>query len=510
MSPSIGLQPSELQRRVLRGAAWSTLSSVLALPMAIGISVALARTLGPSEFARFAFLTFFVPLLTQITDAGISTATSRSVAQSFAAGDLAATRELLGKALGWHLLRLPLICALAVVVAHPPWPYAVAIVVGATLNDLASSAVFALNAESRVGTLAKVAFAASATSGAGAVTAAVLTGSGTIAWVGAFASVVVTVPCWILACNPQLRRAALRPRLPRLPASFWRFGLTALGAGLVWQLVFSRSEIVILQMLGREHALAVFALAYGISQRLTTPVDTMLGPLMLGLSALQSAHPERLRAGFDRALRLSVTAVAFLAAASLSAVTFLVPALYGNGYGGVGLAFTALALVSLVQSAAQPYSALAYAGGRPGVLMRAALVALVLDVAIALALVPFVGLWGAIAANVVGGLAAVVLTARLADAPGGLSASGVPVVRLIVLSAGSCLVAAGAGLAASSAGPVASAAVAAVTGTGAFVLGARLSGGLLRAGDMDAVARALPRRLGRASLAAGRLVRAAA
>ena len=79
-----GLSAPELQRRALRGAAWSMASTVVGLPLAIAVSVVVARALGPTEFGRFAYLTFLVPLLYQSTDLGFGQATVREASRSFA------------------------------------------------------------------------------------------------------------------------------------------------------------------------------------------------------------------------------------------------------------------------------------------------------------------------------------------------------------------------------------------------------------------------------------------
>lgn len=92
---------------------------MLALPLAIGVSVVLARVLGPHEFARFAYLVFLVPLFYEVTDFGYAAATARSAAQAYAAGNIEATGRLVGKALGWNAIRLVPVAALVLVLARP-------------------------------------------------------------------------------------------------------------------------------------------------------------------------------------------------------------------------------------------------------------------------------------------------------------------------------------------------------------------------------------------------------
>jgi O-antigen/teichoic acid export membrane protein len=510
MSEGIGLSARELQGRALRGASWSTLSSMLALPLAIGVSVVLARVLGPHEFARFAYLAFLVPLLYEATDFGYGIATSRSASQAYASGDIETTGRLAGKALGWNLIRLVPVAALVLAVTRPSPLAAVAVLTFLTAAMLSTGAVVSLNAQNRVDAIAKAAFAQAIVAGGISAGAALAGASGTTVWALAWASGIVSIPLWIAAVDPALRRAAFKPLLPRnLPPGFWRYGVTALAAALGGLLVFSRSEIVILEWLEQEQALAVFALAFGIAARLTTPIDTMLGPLVLALSALGEAHPERLREGFDRALRLSCAGVAAIAGTLVVATAFAAPVLFGNQYPHVGLAFAALAVASLVQSAAHPYTALAYAHGRPGIALRALAVALVVDIAVALALIPPFGIWGAVAANALAGVTAIALVARAAAGADSLRAAGVPALRLSLLAIGSALLACAVALPATAVHQLAGAAAALVVGSAAFVAGARATGGLLGGSDASVLLAGLPRRPKSAARLAAALVRAA-
>ena len=471
---------------------------MLALPLAIGVSVVLARTLGPEDFARFALLSFLVPLLFAVTDLGVSQAATRAASRAYAAGDLATTQELLGKSLGWNLLRFPALCALTILLVDGGLVASVALAAYLVVALGSAGANLALNAENRVATLAKVAFVQALAAAGASIGAALAGASPETVFALSLASGAVAAPLWLLGTSPQLRRAALVPRLPRgLGQDFWRYGVTALSVSLLTLLVFSRSEVVLLDLLEEQQALAVFALAYGLAQRLTTPVDTLLGPLVPALAALDAAHPDRLRAGFERALRLASTAVAFLAASAVAGMVFLAPFLFGPEYDGVGVAFAALAGISLFQSAAQPYTALVYAVGRPQVALRALAAALIVDIAVAVVLIPPLGLWGAVAANAAGALVAIVLAARAVAGKGSVRLAGVAAPRLVLVTVVSAALSTGAGLLASPLHPLAATAAAVLAGTGAFVVGARLAGGLVAGGDARVIGEALPGPLAR-------------
>jgi O-antigen/teichoic acid export membrane protein len=502
-----GLTAPELQRRALRGAAWSMASTVVGLPLAIAVSVVVARALGPTEFGRFAYLSFLVPLLCESTDLGVGQATVREASRSFAGGSLQATQSVIAKGTGWNLLRMPLLLGATLLVARPSPLVALLLAVFLLVYLGGGGFAFALNAENRVGTAAKLAFLQGLATGATSIGFALAGASGATVWAAAWMSGIVAFPVSIAVANPELRRAALRPRLPRgLPGGFWRFGMLSAAVSVLYALVFSRSEIVILHAFGRHEALAVFALAYGLAQRLTLPADAMLGPLVLALSALDAAHPDRLRPGFERALRVAAAGSGLVAAAGLASVALLAPYMYGPKYQGVGLVFAALALVSLVQTAAQPYVALAYAQARASAPLRAYAAALVVDVLVTIALIPSSGIWGAVAGNAIGGLVAVGLLARAAGGPASMTAAGIPVARLAIVTAAACSLAYAAGAGAGRITPLLGAAVAVVVGTVVFFVGAR---GALAPDDVAVLADALPRRLAPAARLAGLLARSA-
>lgn len=495
-----GLGAGELQRRALRGVTWSSLSVLVSLPLAIAVSVILARSLGPEQFARFALLSFLTPVLLVAGDLGFTQATLREASQAFAAGQLDRTRVALRKALGWNLLRLPVAYALLLGVARPGIAVSLVVIIGLGLQFAGSGLLFSIQAENRGATGAKLGFVHGLAAAATGIVAAVSGASGTTVWAVILASGVVIVPGWLLLSNPDLRSAGLRPAWPRrLPTGFWRYGLTAALLLLLTTLVFSRSEIVILELLGEHHALAVFALAFGLSQRLTTPVDTLLGPLIPALTALAGAHADHMDAGFARALRLSCVGVTILGGAAVVGTMLAAPVLFGREYQGTGTVFAALAAISLLQSALQPYTAVAYALGQLGVLVRAYVVALVVDVAMAMALIPPFGIWGAVVSNVAGGLIALALTVRGLSVVGGVRDAGVPAGRLLMVAALSASAAYGAGVLVGGIHPVAGIVAAYSAGSACVLVMAALTGGLVRADDAEVLLGVLPVRVARAA-----------
>lgn len=490
---SAAVTTREIQRRTLGGIAWSTASSVLGLPISIGVSVVLARSLGPEAFARFAYLTFLVPTLLAVSDLGFTQAATREAARRLGEGDEDGARLILGKTTGWSLLRAPAAAGIALAIARPP--LAVSLVVVAAIVALQATVGLnvALNADNRFAMQAKLMFGGLVVTSAVTVSAALAGATATTVWALSSATSAVVVPGWLALAPRTLVAGALRPRLPRrLGDGFWRFATTTLVTSLGYGLVFSRSEVVVLDAFHHHHALAVFAVAYGISQRLTTPVDTILGPLIPALSALDAAHPDRIGHAFERVVRVAAVGVAGLAVAAVAGSALLVPILYGSQYGGAVAAFLVLVVCSLLQSAAQPYIALAYARGRAGVVLRAYALALAVDLALALVLVPRWPLAGAVAANAAAAATAVACICRWVDGPARLRRAGIRALPLAATATAAMGVSLAVGLAAARIAPAAGALAAFATGGALALLLAPRAAAVLAPDDLRALRDALP------------------
>ena len=208
------------------------------------------------------------------------------------------------------------------------------------------------------------------------------------------------------------RRAVLSPRLPLgLGRSFWRFALASWLAGVVGLLVFSRSEIFLLQWFGKTEDLGLFALAFGVSYQITAPVDAMLHALLPAVAGILSEWPERAADTFDRATRVSSVLAGGIAAVAVPVMVFAFPFIYGESFGESAWLFVPLALVSAFQTVNNPVLAFVNGRERGGLIVRVNTAALVLNLVAGVALIPPFGAWGAVAANVVAQAVALVLLA---------------------------------------------------------------------------------------------------
>jgi O-antigen/teichoic acid export membrane protein len=297
-----------------------------------------------------------------------------------------------------------------------------------------------------------------------------------------------------LFLDKSLRRAALHPRWPhRMPAGFWRFAGLA-GLSIALQLVvFTRSEVFVFSLYGEATALGLYALAFGIAQQITAPLEGLIAPLMPAMAGLVESHRDHIARGSLRAVRLLALFTGAVVAL-LPAVAFSVPMIFGREFATAGALVVPLGLAAALRVVASPATVLVYALRRGKTLVAANGTALALDAALALALIPVVGVWGAVVAALAAQSASVVITSRawlrmdevtIGDA---LTAASSWLAGLLTVPLS---LAAGAAVG-SMVGDVAAVVVAAAVGSMSFLALARQQQAGLLMGDSPAVLGALP------------------
>lgn len=399
------LPPVELQRRAIRGSIWTAINTLVFLPVAFAANAIIARKLGVADYGHLAFLTAMLAFAFPLANLGFATAFLQRGSRAEAAGRRAEADDLFGRSLGFHLLvQLPILIVIAGALTRrdPPWEQA-ALAAVVVLPCILSGGALSMMIENRSAAGAKLGIIVLFIVQGASVLTALLTASASAVW-----AVRALVPSIALVLNflfldPTRRRRALRPRLPRgFGRSFWRFALLSWAAGLLGLLVFSRSEIFILQALHKHEALGLFAVAFGLSQQMTAPADALITPLLPAVAGIVSSWPERARHAFERSTRLSALLCGAIAAVAVPTLIFALPIVYGRDFTTASWLLVPLALVSMIQSVNNPVTAFVNARERGGLKLKATTAALVVDVAVALALIPSFGAWGAVAANVAG------------------------------------------------------------------------------------------------------------
>lgn len=409
-----GVSAAELQAKVVDGSFWTVINTVLSVPVAFVANAVVARYLGVGDYGRLAFLTLVLSLAVQISNLGVSDSVVRWGSGCHATGDGAGVAHLLARSLGFHVLvQLPLLLATVAWLARDSPPLVMAaLLVSVLLPVVLGSAALSLSIQSKLGAGAKLAVVTGLVAQVAIAASAVATESPVAVWATRSVAGALLLPFTFLLLDRGSRSHALRVALPRaMPEGFWRYAAYSCAAGLVATLVFSRSELLVLQALHAATAAGAFALAFGLSQQVTAPADALLGPLLPAVAGVYAAHPERSQAALLRATRFSSVVCGLITAVLIPPIYYLIPDIYGRDFGAAAAAFVPLAIVSCLQSLSHPVNTFTRARGRNDVLLRAYCVGLVVDVCLAFALIPVLGLGGALVANAVSqGVAIVLIT----------------------------------------------------------------------------------------------------
>ncbi|MGH9124827.1 MAG: lipopolysaccharide biosynthesis protein [Acidimicrobiales bacterium] len=489
----------DLQHRAVQGSLATAINVVVSTPTAAVGTVIVARLLQPSAYGRLAYLSIALTLTLSASDFGMNAGLVQWGAASAARRDKAATAYLTSSGNGFRLLvQLPvlLVVGLILIRTQPAWVQET-FVLAMVMSVATAGATVVMTLQNRTAPLAVLAMISNVVVQVGIVAAAWRWRAPGPVWVVRLAIGVAFAAYPIFLVDRADRRQALWPRLPRkIPDGFWRFALLSWAGGLLVLLVYSRSEVFVLSYYHQSRNLGIFALGFGLSQQLTTPVDAMLGPLLPASAALLSAHPARAERALLRGLRFSSLMCGGIAAMLIPAVYFVVPLVYGSGYHEVAGIFLVLGLISTLQSVSHPINALYTARRRAGVILGVNGATLVVDGAVAVGLIPLLGAWGAVVANsttqIVSSAWFAFLEFRHYDIRG---TTLLLVWRSWFLGAVSLGIALLAGRVSPYGDPIVRAALAAVVGGLAYVLLIRSFGGVLDDDDRAVILRVVPARV---------------
>jgi O-antigen/teichoic acid export membrane protein len=399
------LPAAELQRRAISGSAWTVIHTFVSVPVAFAANAIVARSLGVSSYGHLAFLTASFVLAVTFANFGFSTALVQRGSRAEAGGRRLEADDLLRRSLGFHaVVELPIlvVVVLALTKDDPRW-VAVGLLAAVVFTTCLSGGALSFTIENRTALAARVAIALNLVIQGASVATALSTRAPSAVWAVRTLIPAVALGVNLLLLERRRRRAALRPRLPSgLGNAFWRYALFSWASGLLALLVYSRSEVFLLQLLHKREALGLFALAFGLSQVITAPADAMLHPLLPAVSGLLSTWPERALAAFERSTRVSALIGGGISATVIPTLVFAVPLIYGASYASAAWLFVPLALVSAFQSTNNPVLAFVNARQRGALIFKATGAALIVDLIVAVALIPPFGAWGAVAANVAG------------------------------------------------------------------------------------------------------------
>ena len=390
------------RRDLLTGSAWTVLAAAIGLPVAVVANVVLARTLGSVGLGHYAEYTAIFAIVQIATNLGFSEATVQWLAEATAKGEAPQRIELIRRCAGFHLLLAGPALAVAAllllgdVASLRDWCAVAAVLI----TQGAGTSLVVNTASTRNTVSAKIALGTNTLIQAGLVATAAATHSPRDTFVVFLVLGVTPGTIGFFSLERAERRALLSPTLAwHFPRGFRTYAASACAGGLVALLVFGRSEVIILRADGFLVAAGVFTVITGLATQMTGLLDSALAPLTPIAAGLVALDRDRARRVFGRALKLSGAFGAFVATSFIPIGILGIDLLYGHAFRGSGAPFGALALVSCLQTVLGPLTAFAFATRSAAQVLRVNLLCLVVDAALAIGLIPWLGLWGAVGAN---------------------------------------------------------------------------------------------------------------
>ena len=384
---------------------WTLIHIFVSLPVGFVVNIVIARVLGAVDYGRLAFLTAAMEVAGGIVALGVTPALVQFGAKAHAAGRRDEVRRLLSQAQGFRLLVVaPLLSVFVVAVARTdPVIVVLAVVFGVLLPAALDGAPACLGIENKTAAGARVVLVSALMTQAAVLVVVLTLATADAIWAARLVMTAGVVAIALIPVSPDYRRAILRPRLPRgLPPGFWRFAIPTGAASIISTLVLSRSEIFILTWFSMPAAAGAFALAFGLAGHLFAPAQAIIGPLVPAISGLYEVDSGSMAPAFRRTLRAGSTIVAGLTAVVLPPLALLVPWIYGPAFASASPLVVVLGIAGGGLVVAAPVMAFTMARLSAVRVLRASGLALVVDLVLAVGLVPLLGVWGAVIANVAG------------------------------------------------------------------------------------------------------------
>ncbi|WP_460628452.1 lipopolysaccharide biosynthesis protein [Intrasporangium mesophilum] len=505
------MSAGNLQQHAVRGAAWTAIHTLIAIPIAFAVNLVVARVLGAADYGRLALLTALMEFVSSLLTTGVATAVIQFGAKAHAAGRRADVARLLSQWQGFRLIFvMPVLTGVVLFSADvPAGAMALAILFGVVIPSTLDGAAACLGIENKTADGAKIALVTTIATQAAVLVVALTVRTPDAVWATRLIVGGTAVLLCMFRISPEYRWAVLRPVFPRrMPDGFWRFAIPMGIAGVIGGLVSSRSEVFVMNWLATPAELGIYALAFGLAVHAFAPAQAIVGPLIPAISGLREVDEGAIRPAFRRVIRAGSTIVGGVEAAALAPLALLVPVLYGAEFADASPVVLALGVSAGIATVGGPVFAFVSARLSGRSILVANATALVVDLGLAVALIPTLGVWGAVIANAAG-----VLTSLMILATRELQALEIPVGTAMgdALPAflGSALAVALYVTGAQAPGPpIARAIGAAVVGAALYVALVRICRTGLARDDAAAVQRAVPARVQRQATFAVQLLTA--
>jgi O-antigen/teichoic acid export membrane protein len=388
--------------RLALNTAWYGGVTVLGLGSGLLMSIVLARGLGPTAMGDFSYIIWAQRLLQSAATLGLGVATVRYTADALGRGEPARAAGYLAVFLRWQFLAttVVVIAVTPAILALAPhamrWAFVAAILTlfPLTLEGIYMRATYGAqryDLTARVSTVKMTLILA--------VTVGVLLLGGGVAAVLAAEGLAILGSCLL-----QRRQArSLYPAPAFAPGVRWsevRSYLLPLSAVVLLEiLVWDRTEVFFLRLWTTSQEIAFYSLGYGLAARIMVLPGIVVGPLLPAFAALdgRGEHAE-FRRVYRTAVRWAALAGAAIAAVGAALAPALIVLLYGEAYRPAAWVFRALVLVSAMGAVRDvAWTALQAAGDRRAIL-HASIVSVIVDLGLAIGLIPWLGTVGAVIA----------------------------------------------------------------------------------------------------------------
>jgi O-antigen/teichoic acid export membrane protein len=432
---------------VIRGGAWNFTSRILPQLYVLVVSVVAARFLGPDGMGRQSFIAFVALSVTTLFSGGLSVSLMRYVGETLGRERPAEAASLI--LWGWRLsaagasLGGGLLVALALAGSEPQaaWIFAGAAAAFAILHTIPSAA---LTGAQRwrdasivglvTGTLSVPAMVVVLAAGGG------VTGMFVVEAFVAAANLAFTA---VLA-RRAFRRLAARPVAVRpLRRDAARYALWSTVGVVLTLIVFRRSEFFFLDRYSDDSEIAIYSIAFAAIYAISLLPEGLAAALFPAFATLFGAGAtERLRSGFRRGMRLLTLIAIPVTAAVLALGPEALRLVYGDEYSHTGEVLRLMVVTLPLLPLMNVSNALLVGMGLAKPMLVAGAVAALVNVALALVLIPSHDAVGAALANVgaqtVVGLGVLAYASRLV---GEVPIDAGPLLRITVASVAGGLVA---------------------------------------------------------------------
>jgi O-antigen/teichoic acid export membrane protein len=407
---------------VVTGGLWTALAGALPQVQLLVLSVVAARFLGPDGMGRQSLIAFVGITTVMVATAGFPSSVSRFV------GELLGARQG-GVALGlyrwtWRLeaaaaaIAAASLVALGLLGSEPTLAWVlVGVASGFAVLQTVPQSLLTGAQRWREATIVGI------VTGLAAVpaTIVVLALGGGIS--GFFAVEVVAIGinlAWTsrLARGVAVQLPAPEPASPELRRRFVGFAGTSTAIVMIQYVVWTRSELLVLNHVSPDAEIALYSIAFATVAGLARIPEAIAHVTMPAVATLIGAGElHRVRAGYWRAMRLLLFMTPPVVAGALATGPALISLAYGDDFSGAGNVLVVLLGPLLVVPLITTSNALLFAFARLRFLLTMGIVATVVDVTLAILLIPRFDAVGAAIANAVAqltaGLPCLWLAARL-------------------------------------------------------------------------------------------------